>query len=646
MPDFRSVTPNRGLTRLGMQQQSQQQLTQEAFSLSPDTDAVTKAILDKKLYNADMAPVQEEVNGIVGDYMEKFNKDPFYAFSREGRKTAGVLKNIINHPSIKEWEQNTAKSEEEYKRASDNRLNKNLVVRGNDVLAIKDGKRQYISLNEIKALNPEKGDRLLDVDSDIQAIRNNYGVRGGAPSYDMTKLDDIDSKIKAAFTDLGSNDQTSLIRDTSEGVDIKLRRKSNERQLNTALRTFMTTGLSESDKNTLRSEYVKSYGGEASPEGFHKWLSDKLSGIASGKLTTVREDVGQESITSKARSGGGGAPKTVELSTASKVIQGVTGNRKVVDVIGNAGQSLQGNLLPVQETLGLSSGHFKDEFNNTYPNRTVKNLKIFSDATDLKNLSVRNEKTGAWEKLPGLGEHGVVVDKPGSEPALVWQYSYTDPTGEQATVPLNAAKEILDRRNQGKPIPASLQKYMTTLPIEEAEARVMRSSASDEDKQRQIVALRSQVSSDGVVRMLENKPWIDFSVILPKAKGMFQGNVSGEEQEIGNQLSNFGYQSKESDAMREYHKNYSGRGDVTNAPGSFWSVDDEFYEVKSRVPLTSFEQLNSVYGGKTLGYTEDIHIDSSKLRDNYELMSPNLFNSGTLPNMTGTKARVTIDDIQ
>lgn len=646
MPDFVSRTPNRGLTRLNMQQQTNQQLLQDAFSLSPDVDAVSKAVLDKKLYNADMAPVQAEVSGIISQYMDSFNKDPFYAFSREGRKTAGVLKEIINHPSVREWEQNTAKAEEEYKRASDNRLNKNLVVRGNDVLAVKEGRRQYISMNDIKSLNPDKGDRLLDVDSDITGIRNTYGVRNGVPSYDMTKLDDIDVKVKNAFSDLGSTDTSGLVRDSSEGADLKQRRKSNENQLQIALKTFMKTGLTESDKNTLRSEYIKANGGESSYEGFHKWLSGKLSGIASGKITTVREDLEQESIASKAKSGA--APKTVELSAASKIIQGVTGNRKVVDVIGNAGQSLQGNLLPPQETLSLSSGTAKDELGNTYPNRTVKNLKVFSDATDLKNLSVRNEKSGAWERLPALAEHGVVVDKPGSEPALVWQYTYTDPTGEAATVPVAAAKEIMERRNSGRPIPENLQKYMTTLPVEQAEQNIIRSSAPDEVKQKQILALRSQASQDGLVRMMENKPWVDFSVVIPKAKGIFNSNITGEEQEIGKRLSDFGYRSQESGAMNDYHMKYSGRGNVAD-PSGFphpFSVADEFYEAKARVPLTSFEQLNSVYGGKTLGYTQDVHIDSSRLRDNYELFSPELFNSSTIPNMAGKRAKVTIDDIQ
>lgn len=645
MPDFRSTAGNRALTRLSMQQEAQQRLTQDAFSLAPDSDAIGKALLDKKLYNADMEPVQNEINGIMGDYMEKFNKDPFHAFTREGRKTAGILKQILNHPALRQLEENALASDAEHKRATENRLGKNVVVRGNDVLAVKDGKRQYISMNDIGKLDHDKGEGLLDVDSDNHMLRGRFGVRDNVPSYDMSKLDDVETKIKNAFDDLGSTDVADT--DLGNAVDVKTRDKRNTMQLNTALKTLMSTGLTESDKNTLRSEYVKSTGSGATTGGFKNWLQEKLTGFAAKKIDTLHDVSMTESIASKAAGPAGSGPKVAELSAASRIINGLTGNRRVDHVIGNVGESLQGNILPVQETLNntMSSGGFKDELGNEYANRTVKNLKVFSDATDLKNLSVltrSGDGAGKWAKIPGLAEYGVVLDKPGTEPALVYQYSYKDENGEPATVPVTAAKEILERRNRGEKIPDSLQKYLTVMPLETAEKSVMDSSIPEEAKKRQIISLRAQTSSDGYVRYIDNKPWVDFTIAMPNKKG-FISKINPESQEVADKVSKLGYQSVESPALRDYHTKYSGLGEVSDQ--GLFGINDEFYEVKARVPLTSFEQLNNAYGGKTLGNREDIHIDTSRLRNSYEIMSPELFNSATLPNMVKSPARLTVDDI-
>src|SRR5258706_3330162 len=100
MPDFVSRQPNVGLVKQAEREGSYRQLLQEASSLTPDVDAITGAIMDKKLYAPNKAPYLNAVNEIVGDYLGKFDKDPFYAFTREGRSAAGRLKQIVNHPDI------------------------------------------------------------------------------------------------------------------------------------------------------------------------------------------------------------------------------------------------------------------------------------------------------------------------------------------------------------------------------------------------------------------------------------------------------------------------------------------------------------------------------------------------------------------
>lgn len=607
--------------------------------MTPDADAVTKAILDKKLYNADMKQPMEEVNGMVVDYMNKFNKDPFYAFTKEGRKTAQNLKAIVNHPKLREWEQNTAAAEDEYKRATANRVNKNPVVSGNDVLVLKDGKRQYISLNDLKSLNPQKGDHPLDVDTDIKDIRNKWGVREGVPSYDMSKLDDVDQKIARAFTGLGSTEQEWTAPGSEQGVTNKITRKSNEAQLSTAIRTLMSTGLNESDRNTLKSEYIKLAGAGASTQGFQDWLHASLSGMASGKLSTMRSDLPQKTI--GAGAGGGEDGKAYKLTTAHLIFADKTGNRQIEDSNLGAAQRTLGNLMPINETLNTSTRKNSEGF----ASRTPMTNKIFSEATDLENLSILTRGgDGSWIKSPAFAQHGVIVDRPGAQPAVVAQYTYSDVNGKPALVPTRISQSILERQNAHKPLTAEQERYVITRPIQEAEQEVASSSLSKEKKAEQILNFRANVRPDKTVQYLALKPWVDFSMILPNPKGWGNSGVSEEARELGRVSQQAGYQSKEDPRREEYYKQYAAEPTSIDPSGNTLTWDDEFYEVRARVPLISSEQLSAAYGGDSMGTREDVDISSSGLINNYHVLR---YDSAALPNQTGAASKVpTFNQIQ
>lgn len=641
MPDFTSRQPNRELVRQSEHEGAYRQLLSEASSLTPDVDAISQAIMDKKLYSPNKAPYMNAVNEIVGDYLGKFEKDPFYAFSREGRSAAGRLKQIVNHPDIQAMEQNTATTEKEFEKASTKNLNKNYVVRGNEVLAYKDGKRQYVPISQLQNLNPEK-DQLLTVDEDMGLIRNHIGVRDGVPSYDMSKLEDVDKKIKDTLSknNLGYYGSTAAYDVNGNGaMDLKIKNKSNLANIRTAVETLKRTGLTESDTNILKSEYLKSVP-NPSGQGFNQWLDNKLQGIATGQIESLHDETPTKEF--GAAGGRGGSSKTVELSAASRILNGLTGTRNVETIQGNTGQVLKGHVLPTQETLNNSSGEIKDELGNVNANRTLNKLKVFSDATDLKNLSVLSFKDGSAVKIPGLAEHGIVLDKPGTEPALVYQYTYRDQNGEPSMIPPNITKEILRRQDSGEKIPAKYQPYLTTVSLEQAEQDIISQPIPDKEKAERIASLRANTRPDGSVSYLDNKPWVDVTVGLPRSRGLFN-SVDPEADQIGKQAQDLGYKSVESPSFNDYYAKHSGKGDLLD--NSWHKVNDEMYEIKARVPLTSFEQLNTAYGGKTLGYPEDIHIDTSRLRSNYQLMSPDLFDQGTLPSLAKRKGLATLDDI-
>lgn len=579
-----------------MAQDTASSLQHDAFSLAPDADEVTKAVLDKNLFAANMRPVADKISGDLTGYMQEFQKDPYYAFTREGRATTKRIKDMLNHPELKAMEENTKAAQEEYKRATAERINKNYVVEGSAVLAIKDGRRQFIPLDDIKALDSSKGDKVLNVDSDYYATKNIFGVDSQPRTYNMTALDKVDDKIHTAFAGLGSTSNAGQSADPNDPtVDKTFKVKDNRAQLTAAVSMLARTGLNEADKNTLRSEYIREAGADVSNRGFSDWLVKRLTGIAETKITTETEN-GEKAAVGARRLAGGAAGKPVPVGPAELTFLKDYGTRTVtsVDPKGNA-VNQEAYQLP-KDVLDKSTGEQKDDYGNIIPNRTLSALKVISTAGSLQDLTVINRNTGLPMKMPSLGKNAVVSDDPSQRPGVVYNYTYND-NGRPTIIPpeiIPVLERIIQTPNQ--PIPQQYHKYLTQKP-------------------------------DGSLS-LKQAPWFDMTVLSAAPRGWYDGRGAHPDRDA---LDDIGYKSVENPEAADYYNQHSGKA---NSLGhGLLGVNDEVHEVRVQIPVTSMGALRQGFGDRSYGKPEDVSADNvGEFYDNGLSISPDRLDNTKIVN--------------
>lgn len=651
MADFLSRTGSRALTRLSMQQNAKQQLLAEASALQPDYDAVTKAIMDRELYAADYAPIANEVNGIVTNYMNKYNADPFYAFSREGRRAARTLKQIVNDPSIKMLEDNAKLADDQYKKALEKDLGGDFVVRGDKVAAMKGGQRVWIDVDDIGGLDSAEGDGLLTVDTDHQLTRNVFGVRGEIPSYNMTSVKNVDDKIRAAFSNVGTTEVARLLRDTGAGTDTSITTKNNINQLRTIANNLINSELTQDEKNTLMSKYLQS-AGTPTKDGFRQWLENRIFKVAEGRATTVDERKDEVSITSKlakqSAETAAAIGKETGLSPAHGVITGLYGTRPVVRSENGVAATTRANLLPAQETFSRSRGKYTDENGVTYTSRKLNDLQVFSDATDLGNVLLRvagGKNQGQFVTLPNVQDFGVVADDVNGAPSLIYEYSYTGKDGSKQIIPSSVVEQINTKIRNGQPIPQELREYMTNVSAEEAINMISQADYRDERmRQAALADAQRQVQQKGYVSVLMNEPYIAAKVLTLNERGFFGIDQNSElVNPMTNVIKESGYQGKQDKSLREYYTRYAGQGDIIDTNAWYNPASDEVYELDVRIPLKSFQALHATYGGQVKGEREDVNIGTMGLFPKFDVVPSNILDPTSLPNMVGSRQFQTLD---
>lgn len=646
MANFALPNRSRKLTQLQTQAAAKQQLLTEAASLQPDYDAVTKALLDKELYSADYTPVADRVNGIVSEYVSNFNKDPFYAFTRKGRQTARVLKEILNDPALRQYEADAKISDDNYKRAKDKNLGGDYLVDGNRVAVIRDGKRDWMDIDNLNQLDSKKNEGVLTVDDDHYYTRNAFGVRAGVPTYSMSSIKDVEDKIRSAFANAGSTDLQGTARNTSDGIDTAWRRKSNRQQLGIMANNLINKELTKEDLNTLKSKYLQS-APNPSNAGFKQWLNDRVISVAEGRADTVQENKEDVSLDLKRAKAAGEAQLGKEpLSPAHGIITGFYSSRPIIREEKGTGTFTKGNLLPIKETFERSRGKYKDPNGVEYTSRKLSDLDVFSDATDLGGLLLRvpgGNSQGEFKSVPGLANYAVVADNPEAAPALVYEYSYTDRSGIKQIIPTNVVSEVQAKIKAGQPLPASLEKYTTTVPLEQAQEMIMSGDYSDAQKQVLLRDAEKQAQQKGYVTTLAREPYVATGVIFGQERNWFSEDMnSSSVDSLLETIQQAGYKHSTSGEDVDYFNNYGGKGSVLDqswGPGS----QDRTYRLDVRIPLKSFQALHAAYGGTVKGEREDTNIGTMGLFPKFDLIPSNILDPTSIPNQVGRQQFQTLD---
>jgi len=248
---FRVTGPSRKGIRNAIARQGRSQLLAEAAQLTPDYAKLMDTVSKYDLDPASASLVTSEIQSQITDYLNKYNENPFYAFSREGKDKVKGLQYYVNNPKLN-YAQNAFKlSQEEYKKESE---------KGNLPYYNYDSGR-------IKAIN--KKTKAVENVSAFLFNENEYTPITGAEQYNhltsvrgfvnkdepfamnMAKMEDVRNSVNNFL------DTKGYVKDEAVGnlynVTTKDNRASIAKKANLLLNGI---GLSVQEKNTIYGAYV------------------------------------------------------------------------------------------------------------------------------------------------------------------------------------------------------------------------------------------------------------------------------------------------------------------------------------------------------------------------------------------------------
>lgn len=181
-----------------MQQETRGELLAESRSLLPDEATLSKAIMDRELFAGDKARYINGMNQYTNQFLDKYKKDPYYAFTNDARGQIKKMKALASDPALTAMEQAKITSDAEFKRATDAEMQNNPVVENGRVLVNRNGTQRYIPLSQLTS-----EDRPLSV---TERYNNAVNQGGGTDpiTYDMSPFTDVIDKVTSAATNLGT----------------------------------------------------------------------------------------------------------------------------------------------------------------------------------------------------------------------------------------------------------------------------------------------------------------------------------------------------------------------------------------------------------------------------------------------------------
>ena len=240
-----------------MQSSTRSDLMAAAAKRVPDAATFAKAIMDRNLYPGTEAKFTSAIRSKVADFLNKYDKDPYYAFTKEGRDTVKELQNIATSPILAKREAFKSQMDAKFKEIDTNELAGNPIIDGSNVAVFRNGKRKMVPITQLK-----KNDVLITPSDDYYLA--NAGELTEVPDYNMSSYDDVMEKVRNSVANLGSDSWTEL--------DTKFKSQKNAGKKR--YEWLINQGLNKNDFNTLKSEYIRKYGaaGPNLDEKVSKWV--------------------------------------------------------------------------------------------------------------------------------------------------------------------------------------------------------------------------------------------------------------------------------------------------------------------------------------------------------------------------------------
>lgn len=573
--------PSKGLIEHQVKEGNKQQLLSQAASLVPDYSKLSEALMQNEMHFADQQRMKNLLDTVTQGYMENYNRNPFYSFSRDARNLTRTMFHIVNNPSIKQLGQQFEYDRARWEEGRKDGLISNYDVNENGVLVgtpLRDEAGNVVDYKVARKRAVEQGDTPLTLNDTYQYITKRAGGQYGGFNYEMSTDQDLLNNLDKSFQNLGED---KIKRDIlEEGREIAS--SNNRRQIIARVNWLLNNGLSKADLNNLYSRYFKQTG-DFNMDNARKFAVKYIADYAEGVHNPVTESQYFNEVRKAAAGGGeggGGTTRELPIPYVTAFLDGgptqpsqiitrdgavVVGEGKVISGIIEEGKSRKIKNLPVLSQIAASGGFIVNQ-------------------TDDKEEGISN---GDFVRMPNIAfEDMVVSDRVDKAPKML-----TLPMGPDGK-PANAndIAEIGAVLEQERPVPARLRKYFR---------QATSKDVSEGLAQRPGDPILNQGYFAQVTAQLPQRKW---------RTGL--GGTKGPDEEITEVLNKYGHTSIDDNRLRDSYN--QGVGEEV-AEHRIIGFDDRIYEVDLFIPVTNTEPFMQ---DKVRGTTDALLLgDSSRLRD-------------------------------
>lgn len=398
-------------------------MVDEAKSRIPDAQTFLKAVMDQDMHTGALEHFTGAVNENVSRYLDEYQKDPFFSFSKQGRNTIKSLQQIVNSPAIR-----TAVDAKKHNMQQLDQVEKNKML---DAVVIDQGRVRGINMQTgevdwFRLGEMPEGYQPLNVVEDFQYL--DYKEPTRRVNYNYTSLEDIEARIRANLSGTGYDefkteyDKVVSVDGQKGMIGVQQGGRSNLKQLE-AMKGLTYNMLSEADRNTLYNQYIKSNPSALRDPNFEqnaeKWILDRVAEVAEGRRINSSSIAYGESATAKA-TGGSGSEKERPIGKAQLVESGsFTGGRPLV-VAQQVGQytsyGTTQKVIPTDLLLtGAKEVMIGGDKNNKKTSMAIEDLPVLDIAFDRNkpfviSLKGDDQEKGQFHQMQSSIGKGTMID--------------------------------------------------------------------------------------------------------------------------------------------------------------------------------------------------------------------------------------------
>lgn len=611
-------TPSRGLIEAeGLMQQGadragvRQGLLQQAASLLPDYESLSDSLLEYDLPYADTAQVRNQLDGMTSSYMEAYSRDPFYAFTQEGRSLTRRMQKLVTDPGLKFAQDIKKQNDKELDKAQQEGVLDKVLVGSDGIAVIRDGRKMYTQ-------RPKDTDQILTVGDDYRYLNEVVGSAGGKYNVPMRGFDKAMQSVRSAFDKIGDTEWKQQNIDPNALLSSITSGKSNERQIEQAVDLLVNKGgLSVEDWNTLKSEYLSSVAsgeiqGEFTDQAaraavIEMVMSNARKSVSTSNATTYDENPFIKATATKESN------KTATMSGIERGFYGLNGTRPAVQVT-SGGATIAQNARKIGAELFQTSTNevYMEDLGTKFKSHKIKDIPLTADSQEsIYALAIKDgtkAKAGSFIKLsPDVYRHGVIADgSTGEEDAPAFTSEYVGPDGK--LVPYDQARRILSILERGdSKIPQDLRKYIT-------------------------------VNQQGQPT-LNVAQFMDAAVYVPKQRAIMGMGTDFDTSNAASILDEYGYEMAYDKTSQDYINRHSGQATsvIKHTSTLGLNLEDGYYKVRVKIPVSSYFQVRGAGGEKVYTQMEDAHLDTGNFQQQGVPINPSLLDDNAfLPNLKTT----------